>query len=254
MILIALGIWISGLILDGAEKNYRTYQTAIQIANDTEFNYSIDTKQGNILAPITVHKVDEVKFDEMNKSFPAVKKVEEEYTRHEREVCTTDSEGNESCHTEVYYEWDYSQEWSKYATEVMVAGRKYSPSLFHLSNNSVKASEIIDGEQGTYTYVRSSGGFWGRSIFSSDSEGDLRYSYRVTQLPQSGTIFANTTDHLKPVSGHAFVLEQQTPQERVDSAKSAVEFHRWGFGITWTVITIVCVIATVYGIKEKFYN
>src|SRR5688572_23745506 len=87
-----VGTWIEAKIIDGAERKSQMYQTAIQTKNDNEFNYSIDTQQGRVLAEVTVKPVDKVKFPEMNKEFPAVIKTEETYTQHSRQDCTTDSE------------------------------------------------------------------------------------------------------------------------------------------------------------------
>jgi hypothetical protein len=73
--LISIGVWIEGKIVDGAERKAQMYQTAIQTKSDNEFNYSIDTKQGRILAEVTVNSVDKVKFPEMNKEFSKVEKT-----------------------------------------------------------------------------------------------------------------------------------------------------------------------------------
>ena len=243
-ILIALSFPISNAILNASEENARKYQTALQTRNDKEFNYSIDTKQGNVLAPITVHQVDTVRFPEMNKSFPYVEKTTEEYTRHEREVCedTYDSEGNvtgETCHTEVDYSWDYDSSDSIQANEVQVAGRNYPYSMFNVRNtNSVDAKEIIDGQDGHYVYQRVSGGIFGRAWLSSDTEGDKRTSYRVGSLPVSGTIFANMQDGLKPVNGSVFNLESKSPQELVEAAKDAANVAKWAFRIVWWVLVL----------------
>ena len=250
--LIALSFPISNAILDGAEQNARKYQTALQTRNDKEFNYSIDTKQSNVLAPITVHQVDTVKFPEMNKSFPYVEKTTEEYTRHEREVCenTYNSKGDvtgETCHTEVDYSWDYDSSDSLQANEVQVAGRNYPYSMFNVRNpNSVDAKDIIDGQEGHYVYQRVSGGFFGRAWLSSDTEGDKRTSYRVGSLPVSGTIFANMQDGLRPVNGSVFNLESKSPQELVEAAKGAANVAKWAFRVAWWVLVLGVLAAGVW--------
>lgn len=263
---IYLGFPISNAILNNAEENARKYQTAIQIKDDGQLNYSIDTKQGYLLAYVTVSKVDEVKFPEMNKAFAYAKKTKERYTRHEREVCETyhrsetntrtvyDSEGNastetyteevpyEECHTEEYWTWDYQESWEETAKEVSVAGRKYPYSLFNIKTQSIDASEIINGANGHYVYERTKGGIFGRAWLSSDTEGDIRYSYSIANLPQAGTIFADTTSYFKPVYGASFALHGQSAESMVEGAVNAAQTQKTVFIVLWSILILGIII------------
>lgn len=260
--LVFVGIPVRYAIVNDAEQEARMYQTAIQTTSDEQLNYSIDTKQGRVLSPVTIKAVGKVKFDEMNKSFSKVEKVEERYTRHTREVCEThyrtetrtrtvyDADGNSStetytvevpydvCHTEVYYTWDYQQSWDKSAKEVDMAGRKYPIDLFALSTRGVDASEIIDGADGHYTYERTKGGILGRAWFSGDTEGDKRYSYAVLELPKSGTVFLDVSERVQPVLGNKVGLHSQKPDELVKGAQNSVQVKSTVFMVLWVVLVL----------------
>lgn len=272
--LIFVGVWLCEIITDGAEQNARKYQTATRIMNDQQLNHSIDTKHGNILAEVTIKSADLVKFPEMNKSFAKVEKTEERYTEHEREVCETyyrtetrtrteyDAEGNsyeveytvevpyEECHTETYYEWDYVQEWSETAKEVNMADRKYSIDLFSLSMNSIDAKDIINGQEDKYVYDRTEGGLFGRAWFSEDTVGDKRYSYRVMELPQSGTVFLNVSETLQPVSGGRIDLQSRSPEELVKSAQDAVNTQTTIFTVLWSILVLAELIGLGYVVYQ----
>ena len=241
--LIFIGIPIKYAIMDGAEQEARLYQTAIQATDDTQLNYSIDTKQGNVLAEVTVKSVDLVKFPEMNKSFSKVEKREQTYTEHEREVCETtyDSEGNavgEECHTETYYTWDTTDNWELSGSQVEMADRKYPISLFALSTRGVDASEIIDGQDGHYVYERTKGGIFGRSWLSSDTEGDKRYSYNILELPKSGTVFLNLSESVQPVFGNKVELRTKKPAELVTDAHNSAQTKSTVFTVFWVVLVL----------------
>lgn len=261
--LIAIGVFIQNKILDGAEQKARLYQTAIQTNSDRELNYSIDTKQGRILTPVTIKQADTVKFPEMNKEFPYVKKTEERYTQHEREVCETkyrtetrtetytDSDGDEhirevevevpydECHDETYYSWDFVQDWEVKAKEVDMAGRKYPIDRFSLASRDIDAKDIIDGQTGQYVRNEAQSLFnLDIHIFDSDDEGDIRYSYDVIQLPQSGTVFLDTTQGLQPVYGNKITLEGDSPANIIKNAQKSAQTESTIFNVFWGILVL----------------
>lgn len=263
VVLISLGVWIEGKITNAVEQNARMYQTALQVADDKQLNYSIDTKQGNLLAEVTVHSADLVKFPEMNKSFSRVTKTEERYTEKEREVCETyyrtetetrteyDEEGNpyeveynvevpyEECHDETYYEWDYVQSWEESAKEVDMAGRKYPIDLFDLGMNSIDAKDIIDGQAGQYVMVEAQHMLdIDLDFFNEADVGDIRYSYDVLNLPKSGTVFLNVSETVRPVFGHKVNLQPQKPDELVKNAQNAAQLQSTIFTVFWSILVL----------------
>lgn len=267
--LIFIGVWAEGKITDSAEQNARIYQTAVQTKDDTQLNYSIDTKQGNIFAEVSVRSVDLVKFPEMNKEFPRVHKTQERYTQHEREVCetkyrtvtkfrtVTDDDGNvttetyeeeipyQECHWETYYTWDIVDSWDLSAKEVDMAGRKYPIDLFALPDRSIDAREIIDGATGKYVMVEAE--HWiDIDWLDSGKEGDVRYYYEVLELPKAGTVFLNVSDTVKPVFGSKIELHSEKPQELVKNAQNAAQTKSTIFTVFWTILVLAEIIGCGY--------
>ena len=259
--LISIGVWIENKIVDGAEQNARMYQTAVQTKNDKEFNHSIDTKQGNMFGQVVVRPVDLVKFPEMSKEFPRVHKEMERYTRHERTVCETkyrtvtnfrtvpDGEGGytsesyteeipyEECHQETYYSWDTVDQWDVEAKEVDMAGRKYPLNWFSFSNRDIDAREIIPGATGKYVMVEAD--HWiDIDWLDSGKEGDVRYSYEVLDLPQSGTVFLNSSEALRPVHGSKVTLSATSAPEQVKNAQNAADTQKTIFRVFWALLVI----------------
>lgn len=251
VLLIFIGVPIEQAITNGAEQQARMYQTALQVDSDEYLNYSIDTKQGRVLAPVTIKSVDLVKFPEMNKEFPYVHKLEETYTQHSRQVCTHDEEGNvEECHTEYYFTWDTTDTWSLQANEVEMAGRKYPFSLFSLSSHNVPAKEIIDGEDGEYVYIENKG--W-LDIGLGADEGDIRYSYDVISLPQSGTVFLDVSESVHPAIGNKINLYTENSEDLVKSAQNSVQTKSTIFTVFWTFLVLSVVIGGGYATYNKEY-
>ena len=253
-IFISLGIWITEKVVNGAEQELRLYTTALQTKNDTEFNYAIDTRQGNILTWATFESVDSVKFDEMNKSFMSVSKTKEVYTQHEREVCEThyrtetrmvlDEDGNyvtetyevpyDVCRMETYYTWDWDGTEEKSVDKVKLAGRTYDKKLFSFSDRSIDASEIIKGQTGHYYYPEE------RFLNWFASEGDIRYYYRVTELKIIGSIFVNTNNgNLAAVGGGAISVSGTSVAARIKNIETSIAVKKWLFIIPWTLLTLV---------------
>lgn len=239
--LVFCGTWIHGAITNGAEQKARMYQTALQTSNDRELNHSIDTKQNYVLAPITVKQVDTVKFPEMNKEFPAVFKEEETYTKHSRQECTYDDEGNvEECHTEYYYTWDTTDTWSLSGNKVTMADRGYPMSLFALSMSSIDAKDIINGEKEHYVKVESKGIFnldidlWGDGA----DEGDKRYSYDVMNLPQSGTAFLKLSEGVQAGSGGKIQLDRRDAKTIITEAQKSAHIQGTVFTVFWVILVL----------------
>lgn len=235
--LISIGVWIEGKIVDGAERKAQMYQTALQTQSDEQLNYSIDTQQGRVLAEVTIEAVDLVKFPEMNKEYSAVYKEEETYTKHSREVCTYDEEGNiRECHTEYYYTWDTTDSWTVEANKVKMAGSEYPKPLFSLGTHSIDAKDIITGETGKY--VRKEADTW-LDLNWGDDEGDIRYSYSVLQLPRSGTVFLNTTGALSAVFGGRIELHTEKPKQLVENAQKSAQTQSTVFKVFWGLLVLL---------------
>lgn len=265
--LISIGVLIEGKITNDAEENARLYQTSVRTETEGQFNYAIDTKQGRILAEVTIKPVDLVKFDEMDKEFVKVKKTKERYTRHQRTVCdtkyrsetrtrtVTNADGTMStqtyteqvpyqeCRQETYYSWDRIDRWEKSAKEVDMMGRNYPIGLFSLNMRGIDAKDIIPGETGKY--VREDAKRF-LDIGWGDSEGDIRYKYNVLELPKNGTVFLNVTEGVKPVFGNKVELHSQKPAELVEKAQKAAEAQSAIFMWAWGFLVLIAVGSGLY--------
>lgn len=238
--LVFIGVSIEQAITNGSEQKARMYQTAIQTKTEKELNYSIDTKQGRVLAPVTIKQVDLVKFPEMNKSYPYVHKEEETYTKHSRQNCTTDSNNNTTCTTEYYYTWDTTDSWLVRANEVKMASRNYPFDLFSLQSTPIDAKDIIDGEKDRYVYVENKGIFgFDIDLWQEADEGDKRYSYDVVNLPQSGTVFLNVTETVRPAFGDKVELYTKNSQELVRDAQNSAQTKSTIFTVFWTILVLL---------------
>lgn len=240
------GTWVYNKVLDGSDQKVRMYQTAIKIEDEKQFNYSIDTHQGNILAWGNFEAVEPAKFAEMSKKYLAVEKVTERYTRHESETCWTDINGFEQCTTTVWYSWDWFSSTKVESPEVKLNGRTYPTNLFHFTLKRVHASEIIPGATNEYWYPHKKD--W--LIFTS--EGDIRYAFNVVDIKTAGSILANTSGGaLRPAEGSKIAVSNKQVSERVKEAQNAANASKWGFIIAWTVLTIGAVVLTIRIIYDE---
>lgn len=201
--------------------------------------------------------VDLVSFPEMKQKFSQVTKSEQEYTRHEEEVCedTYDSEGNvtgETCHTEVTYSWDFNGSESLQGEKVTLFGREYSSSTFSFgSGRGIDASEIVDGADGHYWYPKGKGSCifsWGEC----DREDNIRYYYSVRDNSVSGSIFVNTSQgYLKPAEGSGAInVGSDTIEGKLKAVESQIAWSSGGFIFLWVLLTIGATIgATVLWVK-----
>ena len=228
IVMLPLGYAIKGAIDSGGEANARLYNTAIQATEQDRFNYAVDSHQGRVITNGTFTANEPVKFEEMNKKFAHVEKGREEYTRHEREVCTEDSEGNESCHTEVYYTWDYAGGDDVTSPTLTLYGRKYPTSLFNIDGyeRSVDCSEFMPqvdngwfgskkGCNGHYNYI----------------DGDTRYWYRIVDTSFAAGFIADASDgNLKGMSGGQIGLHNKSVEQMIEDANN---YHLGGNIFIW---------------------
>lgn len=239
--LASIGIWLHNVILNSHYEKQRLYTTAIKTENKDEFNYSIDTKQGNVLAYGNFEFQDLVKFREMNKKFAYVKKVKQVYTRHS----TTSCNSNGSCSTSTYYSWDWHGQEIKESKTVKFMDREYPKSLFnhHFSQyRHIDASEIIKGETERCWYPNRIIDWMGFEV-----KGNTRYCYTVIDSVLTGSILVNTYNGtLEPAEGNNITIYNQTIDERVIGAQNTSIILKWLFIIVWTILTIVATIGFTY--------
>ena len=116
-IMLIIGFFISGKIIDAQNDKNAEYQKAVHIEDSDLFLYGMDTNIGNAFVYGDLQAVDTETFDEIGGEYLHVEKIEERYERHEREVTETDSEGKKHTKTEVYYEWETEDRESKHSED-----------------------------------------------------------------------------------------------------------------------------------------
>lgn len=242
ILLIPVGFSVREAINANGEKNARMFNTAIQASEQDRFNYAIDSHQGKLLGSGHFTPTQLVKFPEMNKQYAWVEKTKEEYTRHEREVCedTYDAEGNvsgETCHTEVYYSWDYAGSDQLQTPAYKLHGREYPESLFNdgVFATSANCNEFMaEGSAGGW--FSSAKGCTGGHYYT---DGETRYDYRVIDPNGFDAAFIAdvSTGALKPLSGSFISLERKSIEQMV---KDANNYHTPGnvFLVFWWLLVI----------------
>lgn len=245
ILLIPVGFTAKAAIDEGGEKNARMYNTAIQATEQDRFNYAIDSHQGKLLGSGEFKPNKLVKFPEMSKQYAAVDKTKEEYTMHTREVCTSDADGNESCHTETYYTWDDAGTDSLESPSYKLHGRDYPASLFNTGvfSQSVDCSEFMPaGDDGGW--FGSAKGCTGGYYYTDD---DTRYDYSI--IPAGGFSAAFLADvsngKLEPVSGNFISLERKSVEQMV---KDANNYHLPGilFIVFWWILILGATAGAAY--------
>lgn len=242
ILLIPVGFGAKAAIDENGAKNARVYNTAIQAIETDRFNYAIDSQQGILLGSGHFTPTQLVKFPEMQKQYAWVEKTKEEYTRHEREVCTDtyDAEGNvtgETCHTEVYYSWDYAGSDQVQTPAYKLHGREYPESLFNdgIFAQSKDCDEFMPkgSDGGWFSDAKGcSGGYY-------YTDGDTRYDYRV--IDPNGFDAAFIADvrkgGLKPLNANFISLERKSVEQMV---KDANNYHTPGiiFIVFWWLLVL----------------
>ena len=136
---LALGFCISTGIADSVDAANEKYFKSLKINDNAEmFNYGFDTKVGYMLSTGVARVVDPVSIPDIEGQYAEIRKVEEEYTRHTRQVAKTKVVNGETVtyyETEVYYTWDWEDEWNWKSTKFIFLERafdyKYLDSYAH---------------------------------------------------------------------------------------------------------------------------
>lgn len=204
-----LALGIKGHMDSSGYKNQVNYTTAVQSTKKDDFNYIVDSQQGRVLANGNfTAKGTPAKFDEMNKGYTYVHRSKEHYTMHTREVCTSDSDGNEHCHTEVYYTWDEVSSDDAQVNQLTFMGRDYPTGLFDFSdyNHGTNCEDFAPVGTGSGFFETKKGCIDGDYYLNDDD----RYVYSTTPLAFNASFLATTYGGLKPFSGNSIKLENKS--------------------------------------------
>lgn len=126
---LALGFCISTGIADSVDAANEKYFKSLKINDNAEmFNYGFDTKVGYMLSTGVARVVDPVSIPDIEGQYAEIRKVEEEYTRHTRQVAKTKVVNGQTVtyyETEVYYTWDWENEWNWKSTRFIFLERDF---------------------------------------------------------------------------------------------------------------------------------
>lgn len=247
-ILLGLGFLIHNLIIENYILEVEKYNKALKIDNDVElFKYSIDTEVGNVLV-YGKFKVDSgVSFSELKNDYTYIKKETEEYRRHSRQVCNTDSKGNTHCHTEYYYSWDIINTESRNVNDIFFLERKCD---YHLFNNYPEyrldvASNVIDSKK---DYVKNNYLYKDKMGFFGASVGDIRYYYYYTPKDFMGTIFIKAKDKtmLNVGESGSIAINDSDLNTTIENKKNQEIIINVVFWIIWIILTGLAIYGYVY--------
>ena len=167
---LALGFCISTGIADSVDAANEKYFKSLKINDNAEmFNYGFDTKVGYMLSTGVARVVDPVSIPDIEGQYAEIRKVEEEYTRHTRQVQKSKIVNGETVYyyeTEVYYTWDWEDEWNWKSTRFIFLEKDFE-------------YKYLD----PYTYQR--------ELKTIKQDSNTRFVYYVAPTEYYGSIFLN---------------------------------------------------------------
>lgn len=242
---LCLGFWINNIIDDHYTQKEEVYNKALKINNENDkFKYALDTSVGNLINYGKFEVVEGVKDGWLNSDYLAYTKVTERYTRHSRQSCTTDSNGNRRCHTEYYYTWDEIDEKTTYADKIIYSGVEFYVSKFNnypwqilsLSKSTIKES----AGHIKYGYIYEKDNFW-------NSVGDLRFYYKIVPKEFYGTTFGVAKNkNYSPYNDNKISIENCSLDEYINSQKSYKTMTKVFFWIFYIVLVGFGVYGFIY--------
>ena len=218
-VLLLIGFIISGEfsvhLMDKNEK----YNKAVKIKERNLFEYGMRTDIGNAFVYGDLEAVDTVTYPEIGGKYMYVRKVEEHYTMHTRQVAhTTTVNGHSHTYytTEVYWSWDYVGSEDKACEEVSFLKHIFSSKKIQFPDD-----DYID------TLKESS---------------HVRFKYYGVGLKYTGTIFTELKN--KTIKNNSPFYENMTIDKTVEHLES--DFALWLFWLFW-IFWIILIGVCVYG-------
>lgn len=257
ILVVALGLVVVGLGVMGIKghmdsdgyKNQVNYTTAIQSHEKDDFNYIVDSQQGRVLAngDFTTKGAKLAQYPEMNQGYTYVSRDHEHYTMHTRTVCSGSGK-TESCHTEVYYTWDYVDGDVQEASKISFYGRDYPTSLFNYGRykHGTNCEEFAPTGTGTGWFETKKGcidGDW----YIDDND---RYVYSTVPVTFNATFLATTFGGLKPFNENAITLQDKSIGQALKDVGKYELISFWVVTVLLIILTIGAGVAAYYWVME----
>lgn len=221
--IIAIMMLIGGVISNAISEHYmdknEVYNKAVKIETADMFEYGMRTNVGNAFVYGDLVAVDPVTYPEIGGEYMYVRKVEEHYERHTRQVKHTRTVNGKSetyYTTETYYSWDYAGSESTQCSKITFLGVE-----FPLSHIRMPADHHI-------TTIKET--------------NHVRFVYYGVDVKHTGTLFTE----LK-----ANNISYQSAFYKGHTIDSAVDMLTANYGVTvfwiaWAMVAAFCVGGFVY--------
>lgn len=223
VIMLVIGFFISGEIIDAQNEKDAEYIKATHIDNKELFQYGMDTNIGNAFVYGDLQAVDTVTFDEIDGEYLHVEKIKKLYERHERKVTETDSDGKTHTKIKVYYKWETENRESKHSEKIMFCGIEFPyekiPFISDKYIKTINTDREYSWKSGEYVKVK--------------------YEYFGTPIKHTGTIYTKLLD--RTISDNTTFYENTSIDQLLKNFTSHVE--NFLFWVVWIILTI----ASVYG-------
>lgn len=207
-VMLVFGIVISSNIDNSILDKNEEYNHALKIKNDDVFQYSMETNVGNAFVYGKLEPVDTVTYKEIGGKYYYIRKIREEYRRHEKTERVKDSKGKVHYRKRVWYSWDDMWRESKTCKKIKFAGKKF---------NEDKIDFI--------------GSHYLKRIYHSSR---VRYEYYGMEAkPVKGTVYTKLKNNTMTTCD----LSATNLHETVESYKSSGEVWKWIFWMFWIILT-----------------
>lgn len=219
-VMILFGLLIHGKISDGLMEDYQKYETALKIQNDSDlFEYGMKTNVGNAFVYGDLQAVDTVSYSDVSGEYMYIRKTEEHYCKHTRQVPHTRVVNGKSqtyYTTETYWTWDYVGKEDKHSDKISFLGIE-----FDYGKIDTPSSRHIDTVNGGY---------------------HIRFVYDGVDAKYTGTLFTNLNN--KTIADNSNFYINKTIDETMESLESGGELI--AFWIVWILLTGGVVFAFYY--------
>lgn len=220
-ILIGIGFLISSAIENGIIENNEKYFKALKINNDEEiFKYALNTNVGYTLIQGKVQAVDGVLIEDIEGKYFKIKKVEEHYTKHTRQVAHTRQVGDRTetyYTTETYWTWDYAGEEEWHTNKFTFLNKEFDFNTINFNNE-----EYQETKDGGY---------------------HIRYQYYTIPFEFEGTLFTNIKNNT--INDNIFSINV-TIEQIIKSKENDTILAKIAFWIVWTLVIIAIDFIYVY--------
>ena len=221
--MLIIGKLIVDSIVSSATEKAFELQTAVQVNDEETFDYIKSVDAGPFLAEGSLIANEIMTLPELSGQYSKIRKVKEEYTKHERTVTKTNEKGETYEETETYYEWDYE------SSDEFVTGS------FTFLGQCFTAKELRYGIPTNYE----------KTIYDSS---DVRYCYYTAPVVVEGTIIGNADE--KCFKETEF-KKNETIESIIKRAERKIDNAPITFWILWGALIVSLVI--IFIIQDNYW-